>query len=102
MGPRTHQRSSSSVKTAKAVAGSTGTSTSAVTDRPYGSVTAVAPAGHVALERPELLVPVGLDLIQPGLQAGQGVGAEVEDPQPGVVLHPLVGHHAGGQHDPEV
>jgi hypothetical protein len=88
----------SSVKATNAVAGSTPTSTSDATDT---SVTRRLPF-HVALERVELLVPLRLQLVQPGLKSDQPIGTEMKHAQSGVFLASLVGHHAGMEEHPEV
>src|SRR5882757_473765 len=53
-------------------------------------------------ERPQLLLPVRLDLVEPGLYGDDGLLAQPEDPQPGVVRHSLVDDQPGGQQDPQV
>src|SRR5919106_3567860 len=98
MGPRSHHRLISSVNAVNAVIGSTATSTSDATDL---SVTGALPF-HVALERGELLGPVRLKLIEPGLELDQALGTETKDPQPGILRAPLVRDDPGVKQHPQV
>ena len=45
----------------------------------------------VSLERTQLVVPVRLELIEPGPQCHDRLRSEPEDPHPGVFGYPLVG-----------
>jgi hypothetical protein len=56
----------------------------------------------MGLKRPQLLVPVRLDLVQPGPHGHDRFPAEPEDPHPGVPGAPLVGHDPGRQQHPQV
>jgi hypothetical protein len=56
----------------------------------------------VVLEGTELLVPVGLQLVEPGLERQHRLGTEPEHPSAGVLGQSLVGDDPGVQQDPEV
>jgi len=56
----------------------------------------------VGLEGPELFVPVGLDLVQPGPHGGNGLVTQPEDPHPGVLVTPLVSDDSHFEQHPEV
>ena len=43
-----------------------------------------------------------LHLVEPGLHRDHGLGVQPEDPDPGVVRHPLVGDQPGRQQDPQM
>jgi hypothetical protein len=66
------------------------------------AVNAVIGSTDVVLERAELLVPVRLKLVEPGLERRDGLGPEAEDAQPCIVRHALVGDQTRLEENPQV
>ena len=56
----------------------------------------------VTLERRQLLVPVGLDLVEPSPGGGHGLGAQPEHPRACVLLRSFIGDHASLEQHSEV
>jgi hypothetical protein len=70
--------------------------------RPTDFLSSLGPRFDVLPERLQLLVPMGLELVEPPLQCDHGLGAEPKDPYPCVFLRPFIPDDPGLQKDPQV
>lgn len=87
IGPRTNHKLSSSVKGTNAVWGSSPTSTSASAERHRSCE---ASRSDVSFEGAQLLIPMRLELIEPGLETDHGLGPQLKDTSPGIASRTLV------------